>query len=86
MPVLIGDLEGVRASLWGEMIASATTPVASPAVPQVEERGYLSVQEVAAVMKQTDEFVRDHADTFGGSARRISAIEMSSLVSGCHGR
>ena len=71
LPVVIGDLEGVKATLYTEMIASATAP--TPVVPQVEEREYLSVQDVASLLKQTDEFVRDHAETFGSSARRISA-------------
>ncbi len=71
--VVIGDLEGVKATLYGELIASVTTPAPTPEFPQVEEREYLSVQEVAALLRQNDEFVRDHADTFGGSARRISA-------------
>ena len=73
LPVVIGDLDGVKASLLGELIASASTPAPAPIPPQVEEREFLSVQDVAALLKQTDEFVRDHADSFGGSVRRISA-------------
>ena len=73
LPVLIGDIEGVKASLYSEMIASAATPAPAPASPQPEGSELLTVQEVAAVLKQTDEFVRDHGENFGGSARRISA-------------
>ena len=73
LPQLIGDIEGVRATLYAEMIASAATPVASPVLPQTEDPEFLTVQEVAALLKQTDEFVRDHAENFGASARRISA-------------
>lgn len=73
LPVVIGDLEGVKATLYGEMVASGVTPAPAPAPPQVEEREFLTVQEVAALLRQPDEFVRDHAETFGGSARRISA-------------
>ena len=73
LPIVIGDLEGVKTSLLGELIASASTPAPALVVPQDEEREYLSVQEVAEVLRQPDEFVRDHADTFGGSVRRISA-------------
>ena len=73
LPVVIGDLEGVKATLYGEMVASAVTPAPAPVLPQAEEREFLTVQEVAAVLKQNDEFVRDHAENFGGSARRISA-------------
>ncbi len=73
LPVVIGDLEGVKVSLLGELIASAATPAPAPVLPQAEEREYLSVREVAALLRQNDDFVRDHAENFGGSARRISA-------------
>ena len=73
LPVVIGDIEGVKAVLYSEMIASAATPAPAPASPQPEGSELLTVQEVAAVLKQTDEFVRDHGENFGGSARRISA-------------
>ena len=73
LPVVIGNIESVKATLYGEMIASATAPNPTPVPPPSEEREYLSVQDVAALLKQNDEFVRDHAGAFGGSVRRISA-------------
>ena len=73
LPIVIGDLESVKTTLLGELIASASTPAPAPVLPQAEEREFLTVQEVAEVLRQPAEFVRDHADTFGGSARRISA-------------
>ena len=71
--VIIGDIEGVKATLYSEMIASTATPAPAVVTPLVEEREFLTVQEVAEVLRQPDEFVRDHADTFGSSVRRISA-------------
>ena len=73
LPAVIGDLEGVKATLYGEMVVGAPRPAPAPMPAQGDEPEYLSVQEVAAVLKQTDEFVRDHGNGFGGSARRISA-------------
>ena len=73
LPVVIGDLEGVKATLYGEMVArSAVTTAPDPVLPQAEEREFLTVKEVGAVLKQNDDFVRDHAGSFGGAARRIS--------------
>lgn len=74
LPVVIGDLEGVKATLYGEMVArSVVTTAPALVLPQAAEREFLSVQEVGAVLKQNDDFVRAHAESFGGSARRISA-------------
>ena len=73
LPIVIGAIEGVKAVLYSAMIASAATPTPAPAPVQTEGSKLLTVQEVAAVLKQTDEFVRDHGENFGGSARRISA-------------
>ena len=72
LPIVIGDIEGVKATLYSTMLASAATPPPAPTPNQAEDREFLSIQEVAALLKQTDEFVRDHAENFGGSARRIS--------------
>ena len=73
LSVVIGDLEGVKATLYSELLASAVMPAPAPVEDKVADPEFLTVQEIAAVLKQTDEFVRDHADNFGGSARRISA-------------
>ena len=55
------------------MLSGSATAAPAPWRPKVKEREFWTVQGVDAVLKQNDELVRDHAENFGGSARRISA-------------